>query len=203
MNDTSSSPYTKLLEGKRRLARARNTSDPLKPALEFIDAALLEHLRSVFPSADIGPYHLFVNLQKEHIIDARERGFISSMHSLCAKTAHANLRYLTQDTVERYAALAKTIMDRTAARKRMGARRTQRNADRPRTQPERAVDNRSASAPPARYGSVAAHPTSEPGRADVSQPASPQRSLSRHNDRLVSELLTVELGGSQPDPLDR
>ena len=202
MNDTHSSAYTKLLEGKRRLARARNNPDMLDRALEFIDTALLEHLRSVFPSADIGPYHLFVHLQKDHIIDVRERGLMSSMHSLRTKTAHANPRYLTQNTVERYAALAKTIMDRTASRKQMGSRRMQRSSDRPRTQRERAADNRSAPVPPVRYGSVAAAPTIEASPADIPRPASSQHSLSHYHNRLRSELREAELGGSKPDPLD-
>jgi hypothetical protein len=190
------------MEGKRRLAWARNNPDMLFRALEFIDTALLEHLRSVFPSADIGPYHLFVHLQKDHIIDVRERGLISSMHSLRTKTAHANPRYLTQNTVERYATLAKTIMDRTASRKHMGARRTHRTSDSLRTQRERAADNRSAPEPPARYGSVAAALTIESSSADIPRPASSQHSLSHYHNRLRFELLEVELGGSKPDPLD-
>jgi hypothetical protein len=200
MNDTSSSAYTKLMEGKRRLARARNNPDMLDRALEFIDTALLEHLRSVFPSADIGPYHLFVHLQKDHIIDVRERGLISSMHSLRTKTAHANPRYLTQNTVERYATLAKTIMDRTASRKHMAARRMHRTSDSLRTQPERAADNRSAPEPPARYGSPS--PTIESSPTDIPRPASSQHSLSHYHDRLRSEMREVELGRSKPDPLD-
>jgi hypothetical protein len=132
----SSSPNDMLTEGIRRLAKARTNPAALEYALLLIDAALLEHLRSIYPSASNKPNELFQNLQKDNIINAGERALLSRLHSARNMAAHGDRTSVTQREIELYATLIKTILQKTSPRKPSSRSIKDRNPIDPRPVPQ-------------------------------------------------------------------
>jgi hypothetical protein len=216
----SSSPKDKLLEGKRRLSRAPDNPDTLERALEIIDAALLEHLRSIPAYANKSAYYMFIMLQERHIINAAERAVISQMHELRNRSAHANPLYLTSRYVNQYSDLALKVMDKTDSRASIKPRKKKPKPAKRQAQPNNTLNSRLSPSSPVRLKpEVLEEPRSllevepepieklEPVLTELPgeelEPVLSEPAATPQDNVLLSQLLEIELGSTDDNELLR
>ena len=194
------SPREMLNDGKGRLKRAGDNRDSLERALEIIDAALLQHLKSIYPHANAGPYETFKCLQKDHMVDAAERALMDQMHSLRNRSAHANPLYLTPRYVEQYAQVVDRVLKRTGASGSSESTKKKSKSARAKREQRRPVSTNISSAavqpqPIASALPLPAPPVVIPPPAEIGHPALSQSSVSDQHRDFLSELLAKEIGG--------
>lgn len=190
------SPKERLQDGKRRLARSFNNPDALERAIEIIDAALLDHLRSIYSGDRFGTYRMFARLQRDHVIDAAARALIDQMHALRNRSAHAQPMYLTQRYVQQYADLVTKILDSTGQRRGLQFKRAKRKPKRSQSQAYKITGQRPSSTSPARVD-MPVYPLTSPS-ANIPLPATVHYLPSAHDMALLSDLLQLEVGSVEP-----